>query len=85
MFDSATATASATSISRIRIASCGHAWTQAGASPTLRRSEHMSHFRTIPLAAWNLGTSYGHASVQYWQPKHWSSRCLTIPVTGSFS
>ncbi len=53
--------------------------------PARSRSPHMSHLRTIPLPAWNLGTSYGQASVQYWQPKHWSSRCLTIPVTGSFS
>ena len=45
----------------------------------------MSHLRTIPLAAWNFGTSYGQARTQYWHPKHWSSRWLTIPVIGSFS
>ena len=45
----------------------------------------MSHFRTMPRSLLNFGASYGHMSTQYWQPMHWSSRCLTIPVTGSFS
>ena len=63
----------------------GHDCTQAGASPSASRSLHMSHLRTMPLAGLYFGASYGQASVQYWQPKHWSSRCFTIPVTGSFS
>src|SRR5512134_2789920 len=44
----------------IRIASCGHACTHAGASPTARRSWHRSHLRTMPCLAENFGTSYGH-------------------------
>src|SRR5438034_1457727 len=63
----------------------GQAWTQAWACPEDSRSLHMSHLRTIPRDALYFGASYGHMSVQYWQPMHWSSRCLTIPVTGSFS
>src|SRR5688572_2341577 len=69
----------------MRMASLGQAWTQAGASPWPRRSLHMSHLRTIPRSLLNLGASYGHMNTQYWQPMHWSSRCLTMPVTGSFS
>src|SRR5258706_15834802 len=70
---------------RIAMASLGHAATHAGASPCARRSLHMSHLRTMPLFLLYFGASYGHMSVQYWQPKHWSSRCLTMPVRGSFS
>jgi hypothetical protein len=67
------------------MASLGHACTQAGASPTFSLSLHMSHLRTMPRAGLYFGASYGQVNVQYWQPMHWSSRCLTIPVTGSFS
>ena len=63
----------------------GQACTQAGASPWASRSLHMSHLRTMPRSGLYFGASYGHISVQYWQPMHWSSRCLTMPVTGSFS
>src|SRR3954464_9605217 len=63
----------------------GQPCTQAGASLEARRSLHMSHLRTIPRLALYLGASYGHISVQYWQPMHWSSRWRTMPVTGSFS
>src|SRR5882757_1959655 len=63
----------------------GHAWTHAGASSAARRSLHMSHLRTMPRLLLYLGASYGHMSVQYWQPMHWSSRWRTMPVTGSFS
>src|SRR5689334_18529198 len=63
----------------------GQPCTQAGASPTASRSLHMSHLRTIPFLALYLGASYGHISVQYWQPLHWSSRWRTMLVTGSFS
>src|SRR5438045_8972092 len=69
----------------MRIAPLGQAWTQAGASPEERRSLHMSHLRTMPRDALYFGASYGHMNRQYWQPMHWSSRCLTMPVTGSFS
>ena len=69
----------------MRIASFGQACTHAGASPSARRSLHMSHLRTMPRSSLYFGTSYGHVKMQYWQPMHWSSRCLTMPVTGSFS
>jgi hypothetical protein len=52
----ATATSSL-SMTVMRIASLGHAWTQAGASPAARRLLHMSHLRTMPSAALYRGTS----------------------------
>src|SRR5687767_11903365 len=54
----------------MRIASFGQACTQAGASPAISRSLHMSHLRTMPRGAEYFGTSYGHLRMQYWQPMH---------------
>ena len=42
---------------RCVIASVGQACTHAGASPSARRSAHMSHLRTMPVPALNRGTS----------------------------
>ena len=39
------------------MASPGHDWTHAGASPSASRSLHMSHFRTMPFAALYFGAS----------------------------
>src|SRR3982751_938115 len=74
-------TASARSTTVMRMASLGHDCTHAGGSSCARRSLHMSHLRTMPRALLNLGASYGHMNTQYWHPMHWSSRCLTMPVT----
>ena len=41
-----------------------------GASPADSRSLHMSHLRTMPRRLLYFGASYGHMSVQYWQPMH---------------
>src|SRR5882724_9140862 len=73
------------STSVMRMASLGQACTHAGGSPTARRLAHMSHLRTMPRFTEYCGTSYGHFITQYWQPMHWSSRCRTMPVTGSLS
>jgi hypothetical protein len=66
----ASSSARATSTTLIAIASFGQPCTHAGASPTFKRSVHMSHLRTMPLALLYWGTSYGQVSVQYWQPMH---------------
>lgn len=52
-------------MSWMEMAPLGQDWTQAGASPSARRSWQMSHFLTMPRSLLYLGTSYGHLSEQY--------------------
>ena len=53
--DSSTTWSASTTL--IRMASPGQDCTHAGASPSARRSLHMSHFRTMPFAALYFGAS----------------------------